>query len=210
MKALMIATKPEWTCKIINEEKDLEFRNYAIPKGTRVLVYESLGKSMIVRRMFNSKTYREKAHEGRGKVVLEFTVGECYETRKVNYIDLSGESYRRLHFKRTDITQSHENTYKENAFDDIGYTNQKYAHTITDLIVYDEEWIIELADKVELSNDYFDKLVKAHIAPQPITNYVGWKKWQIIKDDKELYLSENPHLTRPPQGRVWIYLEEER
>jgi hypothetical protein len=187
MKALMIATKPEWTRKIINGEKDLEFRNYEIPKGTRVLVYESLGKRHKGFIGYNGVKY-DTEYEGRGKVVLEFTIGECYEMSK--------------EFTHTYILEEKGKS--------MGYTNQNYAHIITDLIVYDDEWIIELADKVELSNDYFDKLVKAHIAPQPITNYVGWKKWQIIKDDKELYLSENPHLTHPPQGRVYIYLEDER
>jgi hypothetical protein len=190
MKALMIATRPEWTRKIINGEKDLEFRPYAIQKGTRVLVYESLGKFIRTSSKYNHKgklTKQRGYHEGRGKVVLEFTVGEC--------IHLAHKASERIMLtdKESSVIRDLDNLLFQ------GFEQQPYAHTITDLIVYDE--------------------------PQPITNYVGWNyaldnykyciKRGYRKGTFEKYLNEISGdkefgLRTPPRGRVWIYMEEER
>ena len=70
MKAIMIATRPEWVEKIINGEKDFEFRNYKIPSGTKVYVYESLGKfsqRIIPISETNPMPRYAPSYEGKGK-----------------------------------------------------------------------------------------------------------------------------------------------
>ena len=235
-KAMMIAIQPKWSNMIKEGTKTFEFRNYAIPKGTKVYLYESLGKSKprhlcedypnyIGFDTFEGK-YAHNVFEGWGMVVAEFVVGECYEVNPPNWED-SDEKYAYLlqskELYMDNLEEAPAGYWKtwlqsKKDFKESGYTNQKHAHSITDLIVYDEEWIKkELLHIDNKTMKYNDKLTYAPTSPIPVTEFVSWNKLSdfvrtttrggiLGKIEYKLHphTLEKYKLTHAPQGRVYV------
>ena len=59
-KAVMIAIQPKWAKMIKDGTKTFEFRNYAIPKGTKVYLYESLGKKKVCPECYGEGGYIDR------------------------------------------------------------------------------------------------------------------------------------------------------
>ncbi len=137
-KAIMIAIQPKWLKQIINGEKEFEFRNYPIAKGTKVYLYESKGKfkqGITPVSETNPMPRYWCEYEGKGAVVAEFVVDECSKY----YEEYPNSPYERANvsFNAIDL-QCGVETYDKEWLINQGYTNQKYAIKIKDLIVYDE------------------------------------------------------------------------
>lgn len=227
-KAIMIPIQPKWSNMIKDGLKKFEFRNYAIPKGTKVYLYESLGKSKP-KHLWESYPlyigfdttigkYADNVFEGQGAVVAEFVVGECYEIEfkedgtpyKEMWHDPDGDweniSGETLTGKTEDII-----IWREYGAS-TGYTNQKYAMEIKDLIVYDEEWQMS---QYEIPSRYnglpidevpkeetnrIHKLVQAPEEPLDISEFVGWNKMQKkIKDNPKAEYSIHNNVI----GHTW-------
>jgi hypothetical protein len=163
-KAVMISITPKWFQMIKEGTKTLEFRNYGIPKGTKVYLRET------------------KQDNGTGQVVAEFVVGKCLNTVK----DLM-----------------HQYSLNEiKALGNQGYTNQHYAMTITDLIVYDEEWqstniqTMNISEQYQAPEDYNynSKIANAPTLPIPYTEFVSWNKVT--------------NLNKPNQGKTYVVEKE--
>lgn len=158
-KAVMISIAPKWWQMIKNGTKTLEFRNYGIPKGTKVYLRETLGDKVKCDRCSGSgidvESYDEEwekyefcqcekceatgyYHEGTGLVVGEFIVGECYEQISCHALGHKATElrYNSAYGLCSDITNECVCEYDSALIQ--GYTNQSHAHKITDLIVYDE------------------------------------------------------------------------
>ena len=233
-KAMMIAIQPKWSNMIKEGTKTFEFRNYAIPKGTKVYLYESLGKKVWISSELdlsdiNNENYNklnhEYKHEGQGAVVAEFVVGECYEVNPPNWED-SDEKYAYLlqskELYMDNLEEAPAGYWKtwlqsKKDFKESGYTNQKHAHSITDLIVYDEEWIKkELLHIDNKTMKYNDKLTYAPTSPIPVTEFVSWNKSNYMQDNQldkmnmsykeyiKLCVASFEYLTHAPQGRVYV------
>lgn len=210
-KAVMIPIQPKWSKMIKDGLKKFEFRNYAIPKGSKVYLYESLGRELKC----------HCCHEGQGKVVAEFVVGEVYETNLGKYrgLDIAYHSYVKLGILTND-------KYRE-----WGFANHSHAMEITDLIVYDEEWQCYIMEDSEFDDkyyaDYWTKLEDAPTEPLDISEFIGWNKREkypmgecgtkfseCYKCDMDNECSiqidgrEDCKLTHAPQGKVYVVERE--
>lgn len=194
-KAIMMAIQPKWAKMIIDGEKEFEFRNYPIPKGMKVYLYCSKGKELlwikngkcITDGQYNRLLDELPNHLLSGKVVAEFVVDWYWDED-----DIDGALF--------------EEDNLPNYFAKIGYTNQKYAIKIKDLIVYDEEW----------QNDYFEntltyreckeqdkwdvwdlnnKVDDAPTSPIPVTEFTLYNKGSKMKSH--------------PQGKVYVVEKEQ-
>jgi len=190
-KSLMIATKPKYTHMIIEGKKDYEFRNYMIPTGTKVYLYESLGKKIKYNGKYCSTQNcndcnMQGCHEGKGKVIGEFVVGMVIEMDKIEYLGnyTNGVDTLGMYLYKGEYLGPF--TYE---IKNQGYTNAKYAHKITNLIIYDE--------------------------PLDIKEFVGWNKLFADTEGCITYpsfkMEDNKHmdikyykLTSPPQGRAYV------
>lgn len=231
-KAVMISIAPKWWAMIKNGTKTLEFRNYGIPKGTKVYLrvtkgnlfyysHDKEGKNIVKNKIFTSYQKREKYYDThingaygvfvkdeyyKGLVVGEFIVGEKYTLQQ------NVDGTVSMYFGDISNFQDNEPLNKPRAIlNNQGYTNQSHAHTITDLIVYDEEWIFnELGDK-DLVPNRCKNLMNAPTSPIHWNEFVSWNK--CVKDYKKNgidlyenidYIQQKHYLTSPNQGLVYV------
>ena len=200
-RAVMIAIQPKWAKMIIDGEKTFEFRNYAIPKGTKVYLYESLGKKHKEKEIqypYGEVLGWEWVHEGKGKVVAEFVVGECYDWENDFDEELkfaNDSQYSNVYFRGQLLDEYDEELWNifhsfcsqfapTKEWENQGFTNQRYAHEIQDLIVYDEEWMLErrklfaddIHDVTPSDWELGQEMGMRPTEPLAITEFVSWKK----------------------------------
>jgi len=305
-RAMIIPIQPKFSKMIKDGLKEIDFRNYAIPKGSKVYIYESLGKkvrkwrteavtygmygeehwktsqSINTKEVFYKNEFDNReddlpelrgydrreinvehfdtlydtkelalehiekmkqykavcpmrikdsimVHEGQGKVVAESVVGECYE-----FVEPSDDSVRYAHILRSKEILFDKPQYpggyrtsccrSKKDFEDWGYTNQKFAHEITDLIFYDEDWQSE-----QLSNLDYDWVEEPHMikkilnspkSPLDISEFYGWNKLNNNKGVGCGYMNiccdllckqcikTEYQLTHAPQGKTFVVERE--
>lgn len=216
-KAIMIPIQPKWSKMIKAGLKEFEFRNYKIPKGMKVYIYEIIGKRLC------GDYLNGYIHEGQGKVIAEFVVGEVHKLNFNNVLEMVFAD----NLSYNDIKQRGGVEYNY-------FTPEKeyYAMEITNLIVYDEEWQYDIGCN-PVSMMRLNWLNNAPTSPLDISDFVGWNKFD--KEVKRL-LKLNPiwsydelvnevnanevagmdykryplcNLTHAPQGKVYVVEKEE-
>lgn len=250
-KAMMFPIHKKWVDMIFNGTKKFEFRNKLpkhLVKGMKIYFYETLGdrkpKSkwedypLYIGYDTYEEPYASYVYEGTGMIVGEATVGEIY---KIGVADRPFYDQKKLRSWSKLETFTKEEQEKmgipfEKGFhswmpigvDELspyGYTNQKYAIELTNVIKYDEEWLenIVCEDCKLFDGGYTNRInyetcskldtskCPYHNAPtSPIAKeeFILWNKYQLIKDDKEKYLSENPNVRFSPQAPIYVVERE--
>ena len=230
-KAIIIPIQPVFSKTIKDLIKDLEIRSYAIPKGTKVYLYESIGKKKNIE-LWDSNPYYicwradggqgqmlDYITEGCGAVVAEFVVGKVHKLIFNNVLEMVYSEF--LSYK--DIKERGCVSYN---YFKLG--KEYYAHDINDLIVYDEDWQDNQFKTATLSREkWLDDLKFSPTSPIAITEFVSWNKVNkfiqgecgsnrdkcfMCDYDGECTINQRAdaecNLTHAPQGKVFVVEKE--
>lgn len=206
--AILLSVKPQFTKMIMSGEKNFEFRTKIgkhWKKGVKVYVYESKGKKIKCPYCDDGLYYDGydnhdcgncnggvgKVHEGVGAVVCEYVIGEIYRVSTtwihddLKEVDFTNGKLDSIYFSGKKLLDLY----------DMGYTNQRYAIEITNIIIYDKLFIYNCMDckgdlKYECKICKYSRnenMNKMRGTPIPLNEFVRWNKKCINIDSIDCY-----------------------
>jgi len=205
-KAMIFPIHKKWVDMIFDGSKDLEFRN-KLPKdlksGMKIYFYEALGDRKLIHlwksyplyiqhrwsKNENTDELSNYVTEGTGMIVGEATVGEIYE---LEY----DKKYDEVLFKQNGVVMW-SNSFSSRNIE--GYTNQKYAIEVTNVIEYDEP----IPKEEFISWNKVDNLIKNNFEKSEIkTSYKAI--FNEIIDGLLTYGDKQCNVSAPPQAPMYV------